>query len=348
MHAQHRMIYYKNNKNNKINRIITALIAAMLVVVGIGNMAMAVGQLTTRKVVLGSSLAGASTTYNFTFTAASATTIKSIQMQACDTASGACTTAGAASGFSQASSTLSGTSNLGSGGAWTVNTATSGSLRALNASNTGSPSAGITVNFASVVNPSATNSTFFLRITTYSDAGWATPIDSGVVATSTGGNVTVNASVDEALTFTIASQTVNLNTLTTGATGKGTSTMQASTNASHGYAITYSGTSLTDGSHPFTAMAGTASSIGTNQFGLNLKLNATPSVGSNPSGGSGTASAGYNTADSFTFNSGDTVASWTGASNPTTYTTSYIANIDAATPAGSYSTVLNYVATPNF
>ncbi len=196
-------------------QILYAFIAATLLLNYFPSVASAQA-ITARKVVIGTSLASASTTYNFTFTAAQATTIKSVSFAACTTASGACTLA---PGFSASTSTLASSSNLGSGGSWTVNTATAGELRMLNASNTGAPTAGITANFASVTNPSATNSTFFIRITTFSDAAWTTPIDTGDVATSTAGQITVTANVDETLTFTLAAATVALGTLSIGATG---------------------------------------------------------------------------------------------------------------------------------
>jgi len=311
-------------------------------------------QITGRKVVIGSSLASASTTYNFTFTAPSGTTVQSVRFQACDTASGSCTQSGAASGFSSGSSTLTGQpTGLGSGGTWTVNTADTTALRITNSSNTGSPSAGATVNFSTVQNPSATNSTFFIRITTFSDAAWTTSIDTGTVATSTAGQITVTASVNETLTFTLSSATVALGTLTTSSTGAGTSSMSVATNATGGYTVSYSGTTLTSGTDTITAMsAGGASVMDSKQFGINLMVmaNTTPSVGSNVSGsGSGTPATGYGTADSFKFNaSGETIASATAPTNSNTFTTSYIANINGATAAGAYSTVITYVATANF
>ncbi len=64
--------------------------------------------------------------------------------------------------------------------------------------------------------------------------------------------------------------------------------------------------------------------------------------------GTGTAATGYSTSNNFKFVTGDTVASATGPTNSNTYTVSYIANIDGSTAAGSYSTVLTYIATANF
>ncbi len=305
-------------------------------------------QMTARKVTIGSSAASASTTYAFNFTVPSATVIKSAGFAACTTASGACTPA---PGFSASSSTLtSQPTNLGDAAGWTVNVATPGELRLTKSGNVAAPTGAQTVSFSSAVNPSATNSTFFLRMTTYSDAAWTTSIDTGTVAASTAGQITVTASVDETLTFTLATATVALGTLTNGATGSGTSSMTAATNGGTGYSITVAGTTLTSGGNTIAALAApTVSTINTNQFGLNLMLNTTPAVGTGATGtGSGTASAGYNTANSYKFVSGDTVASASLPTNSNVFTTSYIANISGATAAGAYSTVMNYVATANF
>jgi hypothetical protein len=326
---------------------VVALLVACLPVVVSAN------PITARSVAIGSSLASADTTYSFIFTAAQSTTIKSVRFQACDTASGACTQTGGASGFSSASpgSTLASSSNLGSGGAWTVDNVDSTSLRIKNTGNTGGPSAGITANFSNVHNPSATNSTFFIRITTYSDDAWTTPIDTGAVATSTAGQVTATAKVDESLNFSLSVTNVDLGTLTKTTTGTGTSTMTVGTNASTGYTVTYAGNTLTSGSNTITAMVAAGASVqNSKQFGINLMANTTPSVGTNKTGtGSGTAATGYGTADQFKFNtSGETIASAAGPTNDNTFTTSYIANIDSATAAGTYNTVITYVVTANF
>jgi hypothetical protein len=97
-------------------------------------------------------------------------------------------------------------------------------------------------------------------------------------------------------------------------------------------------------------MAGTGSVQNSKQFGINLVSNTTPAIGTGVSGsGSGIASAGYNTANSFKFNvAGDTIASASAPTNSNIFTTSYVANIDGATAAGAYSTAITYVATANF
>jgi hypothetical protein len=342
--------YDKMKKLNIVTKLkqATNIVAAVaLLLVYYPNVASA-AQITARKVLIGSSVASASTSYTFTFTVPSATVIQSVGFAACTTPSGACTPA---SGFSASTSSLaSQPTNLGDAAGWVVSTATAGELRLSKSGNVAAPTGSQTVAFNGAVNPSATNSTFFIRITTYSTATWATPIDTGAVAASTAGQITVTAAVDETLNFTLASATVDLGTLATGSTGKNTSTMTAATNAATGYSITVAGTTLTSAGNTLPALASpTASATNTKQFGLNLMANTTPSVGSGVSGGgTGTASVGYNTANLFKFASGDTLAAATVPTNSNTFTVSYIANIDGATAAGSYATVLTYVATANF
>ncbi len=222
----------------------------------------------------------------------------------------------------------------------------------MNAGNSTNPTGAQAVSFSGVVNPSATNSTFYLRIATFSDAAWTTGIDSGVVASSTAGIVTVTATVDETLTFTLGTTSVALGTITSVTTGSGTSTMTVGTNASTGYSVNYApATTLTAGADTITALAAkTTSSQGSKQFGINLVSNTTPAIGSNISGaGSGSISSNYNTTNQFMFNTaGDTVATAAAPTNNNVYTVSYIANVSTDTAAGAYSTAINYIATANF
>lgn len=321
-------------------------------------------QITGRAITLTNSAGGATNVgYTFTTTAALPTTgtpIKSVDVQVCTTASGTCTTP---TGFTSASSTLSSQpSGLGSATGWTVNTVASGSLRILNAANATNPSGNVTITWGGVTNPTVTNTTFFGRITTYSDSAWTTPLDSGTVALSTATQIQVALAVDEALTFctgtsitgtncgTATGSTVNLGIASTTATASGTSIMAASTNGNSGYSVTVNGATLTSGANTITALStGGTSSIGTKQFGLNLVSNTTPAVGVAVSGsGTATASANYNASNTFRFATGETVATIAGPTNANTFTISYIANIDGLTPAGAYTSNLTYIATANF
>jgi len=318
-------------------------------------------QITSRKLTLSSSAGGGTgVTYTFNFTVPSSTVLQSLQAQICTTASGACSTP---SGFVNSSSTLpSQPTNLGDASGWTVSTGTAGSLRLSKSGNVAAPTGSQTVVFGNVTNPTAQNTTFYARITTYSDAAWTTAVDTGTVAASTAQQITLSGTMDESLVFctgtsitgtncgTVAGSSVSFGTFSSTAASTGTSVMAASTNGATGYAITVNGTTLTSGGNTISALATqTASSTGTEQFGLNLRDNATPNVGADPSGsGGGSYSANYGTADQFRFVTGDTVASSGGATNANAFTVSYLVNVGGATEAGTYTATMTYIATATF
>ncbi len=158
-------------------------------------------QITARKLTLSTSSpasGAATTTYTFNFTVPSSTVLQSYQAQVCTTASGACSTP---TGFSVASSTISQPTNLGDASGWTVSTATAGSLRLSKSGNSAAPTGSQTVIFNNVQNPTTANQTFFARMTTYSDASWATPVDTGTVAASTSQLISLTGTLDETLVF---------------------------------------------------------------------------------------------------------------------------------------------------
>lgn len=174
----------------------------------------------------------------------------------------------------------------------------------------------------------------------------------GAVAIETNDVVTVNATVNPTLTFSISSATVNLGTLTTSTTATGSHTVSVATNGSGGFAVTYNGATLTSGSNIIAAYPALSSSAaGTAGFGINLKLNTSPVVGAAVTTNAGTCgiATNYNTANSFSFATASTTAV-TSVSAPAdcVYTVSYIANIASTTPAGTYSTALTYIATGTF
>lgn len=324
-------------------------------------------QITARKLTLSSSSpagSSATTTYTFNFTVPSGTVLQSMAADICTTASGACSTPG---GFSNSSSTLvSQPTNLGDASGWTVNTSTSGSLRIKKTGNSAAPTGAQTVVFGNVQNPTTTNQTFYARISTYSDDAWTTGVDSGVVAASTATQITLTGTMDESLVFctgtsitgtncgTVAGSSVNFGTFSSTSTSTGTSVMAASTNGVSGYSITVNGSTLTcgacSGTPTIAALASqTASTTGSPQFGANLRDNATPNIGADPSGsGSGSYTANYGTADQYRFVTADSVASAAGATNANTFTVSYIVNVPGSQAAGTYTATMTYIATATF
>ncbi len=340
------------NKNKKVSIVKAIILSLVISVFPILNMPRAnAATITNRKLALSTSLGDATgVTYSLTTGAllSNTTAVKSVEVKFCSAPSGTCNLP---SGFANNLSTLaSQPTGLGAVSGWTVSTSTPGSLRILNAANVTNPSGSVAITWNLVHNPTAANVTFYGVITTFSDSAWTTAIDSDGIAVSTAGQITVNAAIDETLTFTLATATVALGTLSTSTTGASTSSMTASTNAATGYSITYSGNTLTSGTNTITPMATATGSVqNSKQFGINLMANGTPSVGTNTTGtGTATPYTGYGAANTFKFLTGDTIASVNIPSNSNTFTTSYIANIDALTAGGNYSTVITYVITANF
>ncbi len=343
------------------------IIAAALFIVGavIAPLSFAepthAAQITGRDVTLSSSVGGdTGVTYTLSTDALpTSTAVQSLKIQFCVSID----SCGSLSGFSSSSSTLSSQpTGLGAGAGWTVDTTVANELRIANAANVTAPSGAVSVTWDGVDNPTATNTTFYGIITTYSDSAWTTAIDSGSVALSTSESIQVALTIDETLTFctgtsitgencgTVSGTTVDLGSGSPSGTSTGTSVFAVSTNANTGYNVTVNGTTLTSGSDTIDALTSNAgSSVGTEQFGINLVSNSTPSVGSAATGsGTGAAETNYDTADSFRFTDGEQVASAAAATNANAFTVSYIANVAGVTEPGSYTTNLNYIATANF
>ncbi len=165
--------------------------------------------------------------------------------------------------------------------------------------------------------------------------------------------VVVTATVDPTFTFSLSANSVALGTLSASSAGSGSHTVSAATNGAGGFSISYNGATLTNGLNTIAAIGGTAatSSTGTEQFGINLRDNTTPNIGSNVTQNSGTCGyAGqYGTADSFAYVA-STTTTVTNVTTPSdcVYTVSYIANIASSTEAGSYSTTIDYIGTGMF
>ncbi|HXK37965.1 MAG TPA: hypothetical protein VJ579_02775 [Candidatus Paceibacterota bacterium] len=163
--------------------------------------------------------------------------------------------------------------------------------------------------------------------------------------------VQVSAIVPQSLTFSLSQNAVGFGTLTTAnarfantsggvAADAEAHTVSVGTNAANGYTLTVNGSTLTYGANTITGIgaAAVASAPNTKQFGLRATLNS----------GTGTVAAPYAGGATWAFNSGDTIASTAGSVAAATYGIHYIANIDATTPAGTYTSTINYAATANF
>jgi hypothetical protein len=158
----------------------------------------------------------------------------------------------------------------------------------------------------------------------------------------------------------IDTSTVNLGTLDTTTAKTGTALFHVRTYVNSTYTvqtISQPPTSTGPNSHTLAAMTTlAASSPGTEQFGINLVANTSPTTfGANPAPypdgtfASGVAATGYGTANQYQYNAGDTIATSSGNGwGLTNYTISYIANIKSITPAGSYSMVHDLVVVATY
>ncbi len=273
---------------------------------------------------------------------------------------------------------------------WTLTNTTNGApyVHLASAASPGSAT-NMKIKLLAVTNPDGTscggsapanhNCTFFVRIASYASLNTTgSVVDAGTVAASTAEPIVLTGTMPESLVFctggtvSTVSSVPDCTTATSGAvsfnqlfsptsTAIATSQMAASTNAGFGYIITVNGTTLTSGSNTITAnAAATTSILGTGQFGMNLRANTTPTVGTDvaPAAngtnfkGEPAPASGYQTVDQFKFVSGNTVADsangGAGGTDAQIFTVSYIVNVPGSQPAGLYTTTLTYICTPTF
>ena len=338
-------------------------------------------QITSRSLTLqagatdGGSKPGGVVNHLFNFTIPTTGNVGSIQFLYCTTASGTCTMP---TGLVTTSATMG--TQSGATGFTLVNTTNGAPYITRTAASISSGTA-VSYQLLSVTNPTTTNQTFYVRLSTYASidtTGGST--DTGTVAASTATAIDLTGTMPESLVFctggtvgttagvpdcsTATSGAVSFNQLFSPTdTATATSQMAASTNAGSGYTVTVNGATLTSGSNTISPMNSSTTGIrGTSQFGLNLKANTTatsnPAVGTevapaaNGTNYKGQAITNYNTVDNFKFTTGDSVANsangGAGGSDAQIFTVSYIVNVPGSQPAGTYTTTLTYICTPTF
>jgi hypothetical protein len=231
---------------------------------------------------------------------------------------------------------------------------------------TRAPGAGLAVpssySFDNITNPGTPSHSEFVRIRTYASVnGTGSPIDNGSVAFAVLTPFNVGAYVPPFLTFCVAitvgpncssttGDSLDLGILEPTHASPGTSQFATATNDPAGYVVFVLGTTMTSGNNVIPAAASPTLSLpGVSRFGMNLRANASPAVGSDPFGaGTGTPTANYSFSNFFTFGSGDAVATSPLTTDFNTMTVSYLVNVSNAQPPGIYATTLTYVATVQF
>ncbi len=174
--------------------------------------------------------------------------------------------------------------------------------------------------------------------------------------------VAPTGTIDPTLSFSVSSPNCYLGVFSPSSTSFCTHTMDASTNSPSGYVISYRYTTgLLGPLGEIDSLATpTASTTGTEQFGMNLAANTaavshtSTDFGANPSGGTGAAYSDYGTSNLFTFKPDNLPAVSTplaytpAASATTTYTASFMANVAPQTPNGYYAVGMIYIITASF
>ena len=190
-------------------------------------------------------------------------------------------------------------------------------------------------------------------------------------------NAGFNTTAQPGLMLSVTSGAANLGLLSISAANTATATFYVRDYTSYGYVVQLVGDTPSYNGHHLapmnTAMCGNsygcASVNGTEQFGVNLVANASPtSVGADPVcqaagfcyGVAGDGSTGsYGTTRPYTVggasakyryvaNGGETVASGPKSSGETDYTISFLANQSNTTPSGHYSGNIQVVATGTY
>jgi hypothetical protein len=192
------------NQFKKVQLALFMCVLAVSTVTSIAQHKVDAGQITSRSVSMtdnriypGSGSVGDAVAYTFTFTP-TASTIGSMQFDFCTTALGACTPWNGSATTGPATFTSSSISGFAFG------TRTASQMRITRAA------AAVTATQQNVVlsalrNPTCgtNNCTFFVRMTTFSDIAYGTPVDSGTVAASVQTAMNVSFRVQETLDFCV-------------------------------------------------------------------------------------------------------------------------------------------------
>jgi hypothetical protein len=142
--------------------------------------------------------------------------------------------------------------------------------------------------------------------------------------------------------FIVNSVSRDLGVLTPGTEATTTGTFSVKTYLAGGYVVQTVSDPPKNGARFLNALASpTAPSTTTEQFGINLVANTSPTS-------FGAAATGYNTANLYKYVKNDTIASSQSSSGETDYTISYLLGINGATPGGQYTMNDVLVATSTF
>lgn len=213
-----------------------------------------------------------------------------------------------------------------------------------------------------VTNPSTSNAPVYVRISLYDNVdGTGTRTDYGSVVFFINGGFTIGAFVPPYLTMCIGKTValdcsnssgayIDLGILAPEVTRFDTSQYSIATNDYNGYVAYVMGNTMTAGNIVIPRLiVPTQSTAGISQFGINLRDNADPDIGTDPIGvGTGLPATNYNSPNQYMFSPGDVISSSTTSTDFTRMTVSYIVNVDENQNPGRYNTTLTYLGIAQF
>lgn len=344
---------------NKLAVYAQVLVLAVPVLLG-GVPTVSAAQLDNRTIQISTAQLGAQATHTFTFDVASSTPLSSIAFTYCTNSprySDPCT---APAGLDLSNIALT-SQSLNTG--FTYESSYSSAERIVITKPVSPGATGTSsYRFTDILNPTTPAQTTYVRITTYATPDATGPVtDFGAVTFATQDVFQVNAYVPPFLTFCIGVfVTLNCNSVTgnyidigeLGSNRTATGLMQFSgaTNDPGGYTTYLNGYTMTSGNNIINALASNAgSSVGSSQFGLNLRANSSPNFGLEPVGaGSSTPAAGYGNPNSYRFVDGEAITTTSLPTDFKIFTAAYIVNVPEDQPPGVYVTTMTYTAVASF
>jgi hypothetical protein len=316
------------------------------------------GILSDRKVEILNSTQSVVTSHNFSFTVPGFDPIGSIQFEYCENSPLPEVACDAPAGLSTSAAVLDDQS--GETGFSILNPPQANKI-ILTRTATPSSALPVSYDFGNITNPSEANKPVYIRISTYvSEDATGSATDAGSVVFSTAQNIAVNGFVPPYIIFCVgvtvdvdcmstAGSLLNFGELSTSQTRSVTSQYSGSTNDPGGYTTTLSGATMTSGTNTIAPLSTAGfSQPGQPQFGLNLRDNSSPDVGTEPAG-PGTSAPTGQAANVNQFYYGNSVISSSAISTDfKRFTVSYIVNVPTSQPSGIYATTVTYIAVAAF
>lgn len=176
-------------------------------------------------------------------------------------------------------------------------------------------------------------------------------------STNYGAQAGFNTNREAFLEVDVTGGVIDLGILSESAVSSGSTTFSVKTYLASGYNVYIDGTSPKNkvNGHILDQMTTmTTSQPGVEQFGINLRDNSSPNVGTDVAQvpdntfSFGAPATGYNTVNNFKYAAGDTIASSASSSSYSNFTLSMIANVATTTDGGEYGGRLFLNVIPTF